>query len=63
MNTHSINMQKQIHEQALQLVERARWHGVVLTIQTEPRQPLAMGNYSMVVDTRLTKEAHARSAA
>ena len=52
--------QQLIHELALRLVEQARWAGVVLTIETKPLAPLAMGNYEMVVETRMTKEANAR---
>lgn len=38
--------------EAAVLIERARRAGVVLTIETEPRQPLAMGNYDLMVQTR-----------
>lgn len=38
--------------EAAVLIERARRAGVVLTIETEPRQPLAMRNYDLVVQTR-----------
>lgn len=38
--------------EAAVLIERARRAGVVLTIETQPRQPLAMGNYDLVVQTR-----------
>ena len=34
------------------LVELAREFGMVLTIETKPRQPLAMGHYDMVVGLR-----------
>lgn len=37
---------------AAALVEFARECGVVLTIETQPRQPLAMGHYDMVVGVR-----------
>lgn len=37
---------------AERLVKRALAVGVVLTIETQPRQPLAMGNYDLVVQTR-----------
>lgn len=38
--------------EAAVLIERARRAGVVLTIETVPRQPLAMRNYDLVVQTR-----------
>lgn len=38
--------------EAAVLVERARRAGVVLTIETKPRQPLAMRNYDLMVQTR-----------
>lgn len=41
-----------ILEQAQRLIEEAKRHGVVLTIETEPRQPLAMGSYDMVASVR-----------
>lgn len=34
------------------LVQTAKRCGLVVTIGLEPRQPLAMGNYDMVVDVR-----------
>ena len=51
---------KLIHQQALDLVERARFYGVVITVETEPRLPLAMGNYRMVVHTRASRELYAK---
>lgn len=30
--------------------------GVVLTIETQPKKPLAMGHHRMVVDVRLQRE-------
>lgn len=41
-----------IHTAASALVARAKEVGVVLTIQLEPLLPLAMGNYTMRVETR-----------
>lgn len=38
--------------EAAVLIERARRAGVVLTIETQPRQPLAMGNFDLIVETR-----------
>lgn len=38
--------------EAAVLIERARRAGVVLTIETVPRQPLAGGNYDLAVQTR-----------
>lgn len=37
---------------AQQLVHMAELAGVVVTISTHPRQPLAMGNYDMVAEVR-----------
>lgn len=37
---------------ARELVKSAEKHGLVLTVKTHPRQPLAMGNYDMVVEVR-----------
>lgn len=37
---------------ATALVELAREFGLVLTIETKPRQPLQMGYYDMVVGVR-----------
>jgi len=54
------DQQKLIHELALQLVERALAAGVVLTIETQPEHPLAMGHYRMRVATRPTRERYAR---
>lgn len=34
------------------LIETAKTLGLVLTIQTEPAKPLAMGNHSMVAEVR-----------
>ncbi|WP_019919084.1 hypothetical protein [Methyloversatilis discipulorum] len=45
--------------EAAVLIERARRAGVVLTIETEPRQPLAMGNYDVVVQTREARKGGA----
>ncbi len=41
---------------AAALVEFARECGVVLTIETHPRQPLAMGYYDMVVGVRPARQ-------
>lgn len=41
---------------AAALVEFARECGVVLTIETQPRQPLAMGHYDMVVGMRPARQ-------
>lgn len=38
--------------EAAVLIERARRAGVVLTIEPQPRQPLAMGNFDLIVETR-----------
>ncbi len=44
---------------AKRLVKRALAVGVVLTIETQPRQPLAMGNYDLVVQTREARKGGA----
>lgn len=41
-----------VRTEAERLVKSALAVGVVLTIETQPRQPLAMGNYDLVVQTR-----------
>ena len=41
-----------ILNRASALVELARDLGIVLTIETKPRQPLAMGHYDMVIAVR-----------
>ncbi|WP_430434295.1 hypothetical protein [Methyloversatilis sp.] len=44
---------------AEQLIKRALAIGVVLTIETQPRQPLAMGNFDLVVETREVRKGGA----
>lgn len=46
------NTQEVILRRATALVELARECGFVLTIETQPREPLAMGYYDMVVGVR-----------
>jgi hypothetical protein len=41
-----------IQQAAKDLVLKAREYGIVVTIETEPVKPLAMGHYDMVVTTR-----------
>ena len=41
-----------VADAARELVETAMKHGLVLTINTVAREPLAMGNYDLVVDVR-----------
>ena len=41
-----------IYMRALSLIDQAAACGLVLTITTKPREPLAMGNYDMDVDVR-----------
>lgn len=41
-----------IYAKALELVNQAKREGVVLTIETQPKQPLAMGNHRMHVSVR-----------
>lgn len=42
---------------AQQLADEALASGVVLTMTTEPKQPLAMGNYTIKVEARPTRHA------
>ncbi|MCP4615965.1 MAG: hypothetical protein GY844_05975 [Bradyrhizobium sp.] len=44
---------------AERLIKRALAVGVVLTIKTQPRQPLAMGNFDLVVETREARKGGA----
>ena len=41
-----------IYAKALELVQQAKREGVVLTIETRPKTPLAMGNHCMHVTVR-----------
>jgi hypothetical protein len=41
----------------LQLINRAREDGIVLTIDLQPRYPLAMGNYDMIPHARYSRAA------
>lgn len=45
-----------IRRRALALVGLAREWGYVVTIETKPEQPLAMGNHFMAVDVRPARE-------
>lgn len=49
--TYKVNLDA-IQARAEKLVALATECGVVLTINTQPKAPLAMGNYEMVVDVR-----------
>lgn len=40
------------------LSELANLSGLVLTVETKPAQPLAMGNYTITVDVRPSHEAY-----
>lgn len=42
---------------AQMVIDHAKQSGLVVTITTAPRSPLAMGNYDMVVDVRPTRQA------
>lgn len=53
MNQSAANI---IYAKALELVNEAKREGVVLTIETQPKQPLAMGNYRMHVSVRVARE-------
>lgn len=44
-----------IEHMANELVELAKRCEVVITIDTKPRQPLAMGHYDMVVNVRVAR--------
>jgi hypothetical protein len=43
---------------AQMLSEMANLNGMVLTIETTPKQPLSMGNYTIVVGLRPSHEAY-----
>lgn len=45
-----------IEAMARAVVQDAELYGLVLTIQTKPRVPLAMGHHEMVVDVRVARE-------
>lgn len=45
-----------IQTKAAQLVKEAAQCGAVVTIETRPTLPLAMGRYEMVVDVRPARE-------
>lgn len=40
------------HDLVSEIVEEAATDGVVITVSTRPRLPLAMGNYDLVVEAR-----------
>lgn len=48
-----------IATEAASLIARARQACIVLTIETQPRLPLAMGNYDIAVTTREAREGGA----
>lgn len=50
--TDSENMREVVLTRAAALVQLARECGMVLTIETQPRQPLAMGHFDMVGGVR-----------
>lgn len=50
--THADESAAVILQRAEALVQLAKGFGYVLTIQTQPREPLQMGNYDVVVDVR-----------
>ncbi len=45
------------HVKLLKLINEARDDGIVLTIESEPRHPLAMGNYDMRPSVRYSRAA------
>ena len=49
-------MREVVLNRAATLVQFARECGVVLTIDTQPRVPLAMGHYDMVVGVRPARQ-------
>jgi hypothetical protein len=51
----------EIGKAAVALSTLAQLNGMVLTIDTKPLAPLAMGNYSIQIDIRLSHHAY-RSA-
>lgn len=48
---------KRLQDFAERLIQDAQEHGFVVTISTEPGQPLRMGNHKMVAEVR---EAHSK---
>lgn len=52
-----------IRRRAEHLIAFAQAAGVVVTIETRARQPLAMGNYAMVADARLARQADPKMTA
>lgn len=51
--THDLEI---LRRRAFALVELANEWGYVVTIETKPEQPLAMGNHYMAVDVRKARE-------
>jgi hypothetical protein len=51
-----------VRAMALALAQVAQSRGVVLTIETVPLQPLAMGHHAMVVVTRPSRDAQRQAA-
>lgn len=47
---------------AQMLSEMANLNGMVLTIETTPKQPLSMGNYSITVSIRPSHETYRRES-
>lgn len=49
---HAAEVAEQIAEAALALSKLANLNGILLTITTQANQPLAMGNYAVVIGVR-----------
>lgn len=45
-----------IQRAAVALVEAAKLSDVILTIETKPLQPLAMGHHEMIIDVRAARQ-------
>lgn len=52
----SENAQDYFHNLAVDLVKTAAMHGVVITIEQKPLEPLAMGHHESVVSVRAARK-------
>lgn len=58
MNADQIFAAQKIGDAARALSELANSAGLILTIETRPEAPLAMGNYTIVIGIRQSHEAY-----
>jgi hypothetical protein len=61
MNADQLHAAQKIGDAARALSELANSAGLILTIETRPKAPLAMGNYTIVVGVRPSHEAYRRA--